>query len=216
MATIREQQKALVRDAILEALGQHVAERGLFEFSVPEIAERAGVSHRTVYNHFPSRQELLEGFSSWVARRGAEAGATDDISSVRRVASQVPHNFEAFDRLGGLSEASARIDPGTAPPSDRADRSARFRRAVEAELPDLPAADQRALAGVLRLLGSVRTWYGLTHELEVEQEAAGRVTGWAIATLGAAAAEAMACGNELAPPAYDDGHGAVTDEEAVT
>lgn len=213
MATIREQQKALVRDAILGALGEHVAERGLFEFSVPEIAERAGVSHRTVYNHFPDRQELLEGFSAWVARRAAEAGATDEISSIHGVASQVQHNFEVFDRLGGLSEASARIDPGTAPPSDRADRSARFRAAVEAELPDLPIRDQQALAGVLRVLGSVRTWYALTHELEVEQAAAGRVTGWVIATLGAAAAEAVASGSELAPPAYDEGLGAGTSEE---
>lgn len=212
MATIREQQKALVRDAILEALGQHVAERGLFEFSVPEIAERAGVSHRTVYNHFPSRQELLEGFSSWVAHRAAEAGATDDTSSTRRVASQVPHNFAAFDRLGGLSEASARIDPGTAPPSDRADRSARFRAAVKDELPDLSAADQHALAGLVRLLGSVRAWYALTRELGVDQEAAGRVTGWAIATLGAAAAEAAADGRELSPPPYES---AGSDEESA-
>jgi len=51
--------KARYRDAILDAARQLIAERGGPQFSVDELAERADVSRRTVFNHFVSVDEIL-------------------------------------------------------------------------------------------------------------------------------------------------------------
>ena len=45
------------RRAILDALAHVVVESKGFGFSVQEVADRAGVTHRTVYNHFPASLE---------------------------------------------------------------------------------------------------------------------------------------------------------------
>ena len=47
------------RSAILEAAVDLFLERRSDGFSVQEVADRAGLTHRTVYRYFPTRQELL-------------------------------------------------------------------------------------------------------------------------------------------------------------
>ena len=47
------------RKAILEAAGQLFLERKVDGFSVQEVAERAGLTNRTIYRYFPTRQELM-------------------------------------------------------------------------------------------------------------------------------------------------------------
>jgi AcrR family transcriptional regulator len=47
------------RKAILEAAVDLFIERQSDGFSVQEVADRAGLTHRTVYRYFPTRQELL-------------------------------------------------------------------------------------------------------------------------------------------------------------
>jgi TetR/AcrR family transcriptional regulator of autoinduction and epiphytic fitness len=51
--------KARHRDAILEAARQLVDERGGAKFSVDELAARADVARRTIFNHFASLDEVL-------------------------------------------------------------------------------------------------------------------------------------------------------------
>jgi AcrR family transcriptional regulator len=62
----RDEAKDNTRAAILEALVRVVIDDGIHAFSVANVAKRAGVSHRTVYRHFPSRDALIEGFSASV------------------------------------------------------------------------------------------------------------------------------------------------------
>jgi AcrR family transcriptional regulator len=51
--------KVLAHETILDAAEQVFAERG-FESPMEAIAERAGVAVGTLYNHFDSREELIE------------------------------------------------------------------------------------------------------------------------------------------------------------
>jgi len=51
--------KAKHRQAILDAADALIAERGAPRFSVDELAERADVSRRTVFNHFSSLDEVV-------------------------------------------------------------------------------------------------------------------------------------------------------------
>ena len=56
----KQRQRDRTRDKILDALADVIAESGGVGFSIQQVADRAGVTHRTVYNHFPSKEELFE------------------------------------------------------------------------------------------------------------------------------------------------------------
>lgn len=54
------------RRAILEAMVDVIMETDGIGFSVQAVADRAGVTHRTIYNHFPTREALCDAFSAYV------------------------------------------------------------------------------------------------------------------------------------------------------
>jgi AcrR family transcriptional regulator len=56
---LREQKKQQVRDQISDAATQLFLARGFDAVSVTEIAEAAGVSRMTVFNHFPRKEEMF-------------------------------------------------------------------------------------------------------------------------------------------------------------
>ncbi|MEN0073600.1 MAG: TetR/AcrR family transcriptional regulator [Paracraurococcus sp.] len=93
-----------LREALLEAARQLVAERGPQGFTLTEAARRAGVSASAPYRHFRDREEVLaelarRGFRRFAERlRQAGAGARDAT--------------EALYRMGRAYLAFAREEPG--------------------------------------------------------------------------------------------------------
>jgi AcrR family transcriptional regulator len=57
--SLRDQAKALFRDAILQAAEDVFAERGFHTARIQDIAERAGIGVGTVYNHFDQKDDVL-------------------------------------------------------------------------------------------------------------------------------------------------------------
>lgn len=57
------------RTAILEAAGKLLAKDGPEGLSVSQVAQLAGVNRGTAYQHFPTREQLLEATTSWVSDR---------------------------------------------------------------------------------------------------------------------------------------------------
>ncbi len=56
---VREQRRLETHDRIVEAAAALFAERGFDAVSVVEIAQRAGVVEKTVFNHFPVKEGLV-------------------------------------------------------------------------------------------------------------------------------------------------------------
>lgn len=56
---IRERRRQQTRDRIVDAATELFAERGFDAVSVVEIAQRAGVVEKTVFNHFPVKEGLV-------------------------------------------------------------------------------------------------------------------------------------------------------------
>ena len=108
---IRERHRALSRQAIVDATAALVNERRHLDFSMKEVAERAEVSLRTVYNHFPDRADLLDALGRAYDEQASALGgphATDlgngiDLTSAIRAANRTA------EALGGLSEAFAQL-----------------------------------------------------------------------------------------------------------
>jgi AcrR family transcriptional regulator len=57
-----EATRSQLRDRVMDALAELVAERPLREVTMAEVATRAGVSRQTLYNSFGSRPELAQAF----------------------------------------------------------------------------------------------------------------------------------------------------------
>src|SRR5882672_12831444 len=57
------------REAILEAAREVLAQDGQEGLSVSQVARRAGVNRGTAYQHFQTREQLIEATTSWVSER---------------------------------------------------------------------------------------------------------------------------------------------------
>ena len=90
-AGLRERKKLATRSALHLAALQLVAERGLDEVSVDDIAERADVSPRTFFNYFPSKVDAVIGLDPEESRRQVDAflgrpGGESPVEAMRAVA----------------------------------------------------------------------------------------------------------------------------------
>jgi AcrR family transcriptional regulator len=57
------------REAILQAAGMVLAQDGKEGVSVAQVAQLAGVNRGTAYQHFQTREQLIEATASWVSER---------------------------------------------------------------------------------------------------------------------------------------------------
>jgi AcrR family transcriptional regulator len=57
------------REAILQAAGEVLAQDGKEGVSVAQVAQRAGVNRGTAYQHFQTREQLIEATTIWVSER---------------------------------------------------------------------------------------------------------------------------------------------------
>ena len=99
---LREEQKEATRQRILNAAGKLMEDRGLQQFSYAALAEQAGVTERTVYRHFPSKDALLQGLWEWYAQR-TRFGAIPQTE--RDLLAQPLRTFPAFEKDEELCRA---------------------------------------------------------------------------------------------------------------
>jgi AcrR family transcriptional regulator len=124
-----------LKEALVRAALELIAQKGPSGFTFAEAARWAGVSPAAPYRHFRDRDELL----SDVARRGFERF---ELALQRAWDGGRPEPFEAFERVGKAYLAFARTEP--------AYYSAMFEAGIPLDLnPDLREAGERAFA-VLR------------------------------------------------------------------
>lgn len=180
-SSLREQQSELTRELILEALSRLVSEEGMDDFSVQRVADLAGVSHRTVYRHFPSREALLEGLVAWLDERTAmslEDYLPDRLEEAFRRA------YAAFENDAEKVTAFVVLATGARVKVPRRSwRTGEFARLLAPLSRHLAPEDARAVAVLLRALGGSSMWFQLREEHELDAEPAARVTAWAARTL---------------------------------
>ena len=175
---LRDRQAAATRSVILEALGAELADGSVEDFSVARLARRAGVSERTVYRHFPTRETLLDGLSEWYNERVADF--PDDVAAdeIAPTIAQVFADFDAHESLARGVLAS----PGGREMRQHA-RVARLARLDAALTPVLKSADPERAAAARALifaLCSAQTWQSMRDEGGLDGATAGRAVARAI------------------------------------
>jgi AcrR family transcriptional regulator len=98
---LRERKKQRTRETIARAAHELFAERGYHATTLPDIAEAADVSTRTIFAYFPSKEDIL--FSDFPIMKEALAQALDErpegedaLETVRKFILSL-HEFEKTD-----------------------------------------------------------------------------------------------------------------------
>ena len=108
-SSLGERQAAAVREVILDALASRLDRDGPGEIAMPQVAADAGISLRTLYRYFPTREAMFDAVGDHVVARlglprqieGADDIARVFLESARRAAR-------------ALSSSTRRYGPGWA------------------------------------------------------------------------------------------------------
>jgi AcrR family transcriptional regulator len=133
---LRERKKLATRDALARAALELFVQRGYDETTLAEIADAAGVSTRTIFAYFPSKEDIL--FSTMQTMRDALAQAlaerpagTDALTALREFILSSAHEKTELDhKLGHVIAA----DPTLA--SHKRARIAEFQEVLAAAIAD--------------------------------------------------------------------------------
>lgn len=188
-ASLREQKKAGTRQAVLDAITLielvhgGVVDPELFTFA--NIARVAGVSERTVYRLFPTRDALDEAITREQSRKAGDLDPTDLDAWAPAIRAEMRHWSE---RAGG-ERVSARERTYDEFPAALAARAERDRILLEALEPRFGGEDRlgprqrRAYTAALRSIISVRTIATSALRWGLTLEEAGEAHAWAFEAL---------------------------------
>lgn len=179
--TLREQHAIATRERILAAVADLLERGEVDEVTVPAVAEASGVSLRTIYRHYPTRDELLEAAGRWI---GDELLKHPYPTSLDEVADFFQRGAPDFDERPGLVRALAFSQLGRQVRGyRRQERLAAIRRALRTELPELSETEIRQAEGVLAYLHNMLAYTTLREENGLSGEEIGEAIGWAMRTL---------------------------------
>ena len=175
---LREKQAGETRQRILEAFAEQITDATLDDFSIARVAQRAGVSNRTVYYHFPNRDTLYRALEEWYDshlsfRQLGWPKSAGEIASYAEQAIRVFDTDENFTRAVLLSDVARRVR--------RWGRPQRRRNLEEliVAIPGLPEEQARWAVSVLHYLMGADAWRALKDESGLTGDEAGKAVGWA-------------------------------------
>jgi AcrR family transcriptional regulator len=180
-ASLREQHAAATRVRILGAVAD-LLERGEAEdLTMPGVADASGVSLRTVYRYYPTREDLLEAAGRWIGDELLRHPYPRDLDEV---ADLYEAGCRDFDERPGLVRALALSQLGQHVRGyRRRERLEAIRDALRAEVGWLPEKELRHAAAVLSYLHNMLAYTTLREESGLSGEEVGEAIGWAIRTL---------------------------------
>ena len=145
------------RDAILDAAGGLFLERKVDGFSVQQVADRAGVTHRTVYRYYPTRKDLMRATVEHLAPgmtedSAAEASTVEDW--IDGIAAHLARTEANFDVFRGLVVAAFASDELKRPDKPLRDRETHRWHVFRRQFSNLPEREARRTFAALRHLTS--------------------------------------------------------------
>jgi len=180
-------QKNSTREAILDAVERCLSKGGLDEITFNQVAQEAGVSERTVYRHFETKELMLEAF--W-GRIQQTLGIERSTRSWKDYLETRPEAFEQMEKRERLIRAVMQsVQAAGARKRINAQRQAGIRRVVADGVGKLPEPAFTELCALVHLLGSAPAWAALKDYWGIDGARAGRVVARAIATLACAATQ---------------------------
>lgn len=182
---LRFRQREETRRAILDALATVIVESGGVGFSVQQVADRAGVTHRTVYNHFPTREALNDGLATHVEELLATDGRpTEPSISLERLAPMTGELYQSFEECEVPVRAYVMLMVASRGPAQVArEHTSAIEALIERETSVAPPLDARGLTAAVRMFLSSTGWHLLTEHLGLSSDEAATTATWATQAL---------------------------------
>jgi len=180
-SSLRDRQAAVIREAILDALAGRLDHDDPDDVAMTQVAADAGISLRTLYRYFPTRDAMFNAVGDHVVTRlglPREINGADDIAPVflesARRGAQSPQLVRAmlWTRLGRRARSAHRHR-----------RVASVTAALAGVTSHLPPAEARRREGAIVYLCSLAAWITVSEECELSAEDARQGIAWAIETL---------------------------------
>jgi len=141
------------RNAILEAAVDMFLERRSEGFSVQDVADRAGLTHRTVYRYFPTRQELMGATAQHLAPEIAEVPLSK-VSTVEEwieaLGAHLARTEAKFEIIRSVLVATLASDDLRLFGHSLRDRDTHLREVFRRQFPHLDEGDARRTFATLR------------------------------------------------------------------
>lgn len=168
----------------LDAVVRVILDEGVYAFTVKNVAKRAGVAHRTVYRHYPTREALIEGVAEVLEQRPSTIDVKAAFTTPAAAEQTVRSAYAAFEADADLTRAivvaTTSLGQELGP---RVRRTKAIAEAIAASFPALDSTEHRRAATTLRALGGSRHWHTLVHDLGMSAEDAVDAAAWAARTL---------------------------------
>jgi AcrR family transcriptional regulator len=180
--SLREQQAHLTRELILGAVVERLEQDAPAAISVPEIAAAAGVSLRTVYRYFPTREQLLQAAADWINEHVLGGlPFPEKLDDLIEHAAEFPRRFDEHPRL---VRAMVATEAGrTVRSVRRAPRLEAVGNVLREVTGNLPPDEARRAAAVFGYLENMQAWLALREDAGLTGEEIGRALAWAVRAL---------------------------------
>ena len=177
---LREAQAAATAQRILEAVGA-VLERG-DEPTFAHVADAAGCQERTVYRHFPTKEDLAAAFWDW---QYSLVGPRDwSLGTEAQLLALIDRSFRTFDEHPELIKAMLHTRHGRAARlSENDQRRAMAERCVDDAIPGLDPDRRRQAAAATQLLFSAAAWEVLRDYWDMDGEEAAATASLALTAM---------------------------------
>jgi AcrR family transcriptional regulator len=179
--SLREQHAVATRERILGAVADLLERGAAEEVTMPAVADASGVSLRTIYRYYPTREELLEAAGRWIGDELLKHPYPRDLDEVAELY-QV--GARDFDERPGLARALALSQLGRHVRGfRRRERLDAIGRSLRSELTELSEPELQRAQAVLAYLHNILAYTTLREENGLSGDEIGEAIGWAIRTL---------------------------------
>lgn len=186
---LRAEQAEQTTARIVQAAVDLLSEGDASDLAMADVAARAGVSVRTVYRAFASKDDLLDGVIGWINTHinqatGARPETRHDYETTTAAVIHEVFRIESLYRALFATAAGRASHQRTAQ-----ERQATMRTAYADELEGLDEGEARRLLAVLHLVASSSGALFMRDYWDLPPEDIGRVIEWAIRVLADAASD---------------------------
>jgi AcrR family transcriptional regulator len=200
MKSVHSSTRERTRRAILEATADVISATNGIGFSIQAVADQAGVTHRTVYNHFPTRDALCDAFYDYVDELMSSLGRPPDTTRLAAFPAAVDALYKGLEKHDRYARASVMLMIGNRRPMQAwRSRTAAFEKVVARETAGRAPLSSRQVAAAARLFLSSMGWHLLTEQCGLSTDEAAATASWATRTLLEAATSNQAATRPVKP-----------------
>jgi AcrR family transcriptional regulator len=179
--SLRDQYREETRIRILDAAIVELGATELEELTMASVAARAGVTERTVFRHFASRDVLIQAVWPRMQARVRSSGFPTTAEALIDTPNKL---FPEFDKEEPLVRASAFSAAGReVRRAANAERQAAMRAAVRDAFPAIKEPELTRLAAVAQLIDSAYAWAVMKEHWGLDGTESGLAASQALAVL---------------------------------